>query len=383
MALRGVQVLEIPGLAPGPVCGMILSNFGAKVIRVDKLPSDATVGFDSVDHGKFSMSVDMKNPRGIEIIKHLTKTCDIFLDPYRPGVMENLGLGPADLQKNNQRLIYARLSGFGQTGPLAQKAGHDINFLSISGTLSNLQWEGKPPNPPLNILGDFGGGAFTCALGIILALYERHTSGKGQIVDCSMTRGAAYLSSWIFRTQNTYLWSEPTGKNFLDGGCYFYNIYKTKDGKWMAVGSLEEKFYLQLLEGLNISVDDLPYLSDNEIGKEMLTKRFLEETQDYWIKVFSNLDACVTPVLTQEEAASYEHNKSQNSFQRSADGCLIPHPEPNLSRTPGNSGCYLHPPKCGEHTYTILKESGFNKDEIKQLQSEKIIYIEEKGQAKL
>ncbi|KAL8204005.1 UNVERIFIED_CONTAM: hypothetical protein K2H54_066037 [Gekko kuhli] len=246
MALRGTQVLELAGLAPVPFCGQILADFGAQVVRVDRFRS-AAIKVDVQGRGKRSLALDLKQPRGAETLARLCHKADVLIEPFRPGVMENLNLGPDVLLKNNPRLIYARLTGFGSSGAYSKMAGHDINYLAVSGVLSRLGRKDENPYAPVNLLADFAGGSVMCALGIIIALYERSKSGKGQVIDASMVEGAAYLSSFLWKSQNLGLWNRPRGENLLDSGAPFYETYKTSDGKFMAVGALEPQFYKQLI----------------------------------------------------------------------------------------------------------------------------------------
>ncbi|KAG8456742.1 hypothetical protein GDO86_002504 [Hymenochirus boettgeri] len=248
MALAGVRVLELAGLAPAPFCGMILADFGAKVIRVDKASSLTTI--DTMARGKKSIAVNLKSSEGVGLIKKLCKKSDVLIEPYRHGVMENLGLGPDVLLEENPHLIYARLTGFGQSGKYSKSAGHDINYVSLSGLLSKLGDKSKNPSPPLNLLADFAGGGVMCALGIVMSLYERTRSGKGQVIDASMVEGAAYVGSFLWKSQKLGLFSRPRGDNLLDGGSPFYCTYGTADGKYMAVGALESQFYAEFLKAV-------------------------------------------------------------------------------------------------------------------------------------
>ncbi|NXS20616.1 AMACR racemase, partial [Mystacornis crossleyi] len=248
MALSGVRVLELAGLAPAPLCGMILADFGAQVVRVDRL-SQYTVATDVQARGKRSLSLNLKRPQGAAALRRLCGGADVLIEPFRHGVMEKLGLGPDVLLRENPRLIYARLTGFGQTGKYAKSAGHDINYLALSGVLSKLGRKNENPCAPLNILADFAGGGVMCAMGIVIALFERARSGRGQVIDASMVEGVAYLSSFLWKSQNLGLWSQPQGENMIDGGAPFYETYRTSDGKFMAVGALEPQFYEQLIKG--------------------------------------------------------------------------------------------------------------------------------------
>ncbi|XP_068391314.1 alpha-methylacyl-CoA racemase isoform X2 [Eschrichtius robustus] len=246
MALQGVSVVELAGLAPGPFCGMVLADFGAQVVRVDRPGSRGDLS--RMARGKRSLAVDLKRPRGAAVLRSLCARADVMLESFRPGVMEKLQLSPEILQRENPKLIYARLSGFGQSGRFCRVAGHDINYLALSGVLSRIGRSGEAPYAPLNLLADFGGGGLMCTLGILLALFERTRSGKGQVIDANMVEGTAYLGSFLWKTQQTGLWGQPRGQNMLDGGAPFYTTYRTADGGFMAVGALEPQFYELLLK---------------------------------------------------------------------------------------------------------------------------------------
>ncbi|XP_018418964.1 PREDICTED: alpha-methylacyl-CoA racemase [Nanorana parkeri] len=369
MALAGIKVLELAGLAPAPFCGMILADFGAKVIRVDRAKS--AVASDTMARGKRSIALDLKSPGGVSVLKKLCKQSDVLIEPFRHGVMESLGLGPDVILKENPQLIYARLTGYGQSGTYAKAAGHDINYVSLSGMLSKLGKKQEAPTFPLNLLADFAGGSYICALGIVLSLFERSRSGQGQVIDSSMVEGAAYLGSFVYKTQNMGLWSRPRGENMLDGGAPFYSTYVTSDGKYMAVGAIEPQFYKELLKGLDIDDSDLPSqmdLNDWPKLKKIFTERFLEKTQAQWCQVFDGTDACVTPILTFDNVAEHPHNKERGSFVCNDEGELSPRPAPVLTRTPAvpASG---RDPFVGEHTYEILSENGFSAKEISDLQA--------------
>ncbi|XP_020851090.1 alpha-methylacyl-CoA racemase isoform X1 [Phascolarctos cinereus] len=372
MALQGIRVLEFAGLAPGPLCGMILADFGAQVMTVDRLGPGNPMW---MARGKRSLALDLKQPKGAAVMRRLSRQMDVLVEPFRPGVMEKFGLGPEVLQKDNPKLIYARLSGFGQCGRLSKVAGHDINCLALSGVLSKLGRSSEIPYAPLNLLADFGGGGLTCALGIVLALYECTQSGKGQVIDANMVEGTAYLSSFLWQSRNAGLWSQPRGKNVLDGGAPFYETYRTSDGKFMAVGAIEPQFYALLINGLGLNCDELPdqlSISDWEEMKKKFADKFAEKTQAEWCKIFDGTDACVTPVVNLEEAALNEHNRERGSFITDEDHNVSPRPAPLLSRTPAVPSTKRNPLK-GEHTEEILQEFGFSKEEINQLYLDKII----------
>ncbi|KAM6290032.1 alpha-methylacyl-CoA racemase [Aegotheles albertisi] len=374
MALSGVRVLELAGLAPAPLCGMILADFGAQVVRVDRA-SRPGLATDAQGRGKRSLVLDLKRAEGSAALRRLCCQADVLIEPFRHGVMEKLGLGPQVLLQENPRLIYARLTGFGQTGRYARSAGHDINYLALSGVLSKLGRKGENPYAPLNLLADFAGGGVMCALGIVAALYERTRSGKGQVIDASMVEGVAYLSSFLWKTQKVGLWKRSRGENLLDSGAPFYETYKTSDGKFMAVGALEPQFYNQLIKGLGLDSDELPSqlsFADWPEMKKKFASVFAQKTQAEWCSIFDGIDACVTPVLSFDDVASHQHNKQRGSFIKNDQEEISPRPAPLLSRTPAVPSL-KRDPFIGEHTEEILLEYGFTKQEITQLYSDKVI----------
>ncbi|VEN45182.1 unnamed protein product [Callosobruchus maculatus] len=370
MPLKGLKVIEFAGLAPGPFCGMILGDFGANVIKIDKIGQN--VDLDSLGRGKKSVCLNLKDPDAVQIVKKLSKQCDVLIEPFRKGVMEKLGLGPTVLLKENPRLIYARLTGYGQEGPLAKCAGHDINYIAISGLLSLFRRKGEAPLPPTNLAADFGGGGLMCALGILLALLERSKSGLGQVVDNSMVHGSAYLGSWLYRSQNLPIWGNKPGENILDSGAHFYQVYRTKDDKYLAVGALEPQFYAELLKGLGLTEEQAPQFGDSNELKTVFGGLFKQKTRQEWVNIFNELDACVTPVLELEEAPKHAHNASQHSFIET-EGSIVPNPAPKLSRTPGISIGAKRAARRGEHTKEVLTELGLSSQEIKVLEDNKII----------
>ncbi|XP_064293853.1 alpha-methylacyl-CoA racemase [Phalacrocorax carbo] len=374
MALSRVRVVELAGLAPAPLCGMILADFGAQVLRVDRTPRSA-MATDVQGRGKRSLALNLKHPQGAATMRRLCSQADVLIEPFRHGAMEKLGLGPETLLQDNPRLIYARLTGFGQTGKYAKSAGHDINFLALSGVLSKLGRKGENPYAPINLLADFAGGGVICALGIVTALYERTISGKGQVIDASMVEGVAYLSSFLWKSQNSGLWNRPRGENLLDSGAPFYETYKTSDGKFMAVGAIEPQFYEQLIKGLGLDSDKLPTqmsFSNWPEMKEKFASVFAQKTQAEWCSIFDGTDACVTPVLSFDDVASHQHNKQRSSFIKNDQEEISPRPAPLLSRTPAVPS-FKRDPFIGEHTEEILLEYGFTKEEITNLYSAKVI----------
>ncbi|KYM84748.1 Alpha-methylacyl-CoA racemase [Atta colombica] len=409
MALKGIKVVELAGLAPGPFCGMILAEFGASVIRVDKLE---TQSLDCLGHGKRSISLNLKSKEGINIFKKLSDRSDVIIDTYRRGlktkmkkqpmkkkikrliddkmrwyliystavgslwligVMEKLKIGPNELLATNKKLIYARLTGYGQNGSFANMAGHDINYLGLSGLLSLFGRYNEKPIPPINLAADFGGGGLMCALGIILALYERTKSNIGQVIDTSMVEGSAYLGSWLFRSQKMGIWENPRGRNLLDTGSHFYDTYETKDKLFMCVGAIEPQFYEIFLEKLGLSSDEVPQYKNFEENRRKITEIFKTKTQAEWCAIFDGTDACVTPVLNLKDVMLHIHNKQRQTFTIVGDN-LFPNPAPRLSRTPGISLGVQRNPQVGENTVQILIELKFQPNEIDYLLSNGIAY---------
>ncbi|XP_072228040.1 alpha-methylacyl-CoA racemase [Leuresthes tenuis] len=367
MALAGVRVIELAGLAPAPFCGMILADFGARVIRVDR--TTAATSLDTLGRGKRSVAINLKTTEGIALLRRLCVQSDVVLEPYRKGVMEKLGLGPRELLTENPRLIYARLTGYGQSGSYATAAGHDINFLAMSGLLSRLGRSGERPYAPLNLLADFAGGGLTCALGIVLALLERTKSGKGQIIDASMVEGAAYTGSFVWKSRSIGMWDRARGENMLDSGAPFYDTYRTMDGRFMAVGALEPQFYTQLLKGLELDAEELPsQMSFNDWPelRRIFTERFASKTQAEWSRIFEGTDACVTPVLSFDQVSSHPHSQERGSFMKDSSGEEWPRPAPVLSRTPAEP-CLTSDLAVGEHTAEVLQEYGFTSAEIDKM----------------
>ncbi|KAM9840998.1 alpha-methylacyl-CoA racemase isoform 1-T2 [Aulostomus maculatus] len=367
MALAGVRVIELAGLAPAPFCGMILADFGAKVIRVDR--TKVGMALDTQARGKRSVAINLKTPEGVDLLRKLCVQSDVVLEPYRKGVMEKLGLGPQELLKENPRLIYARLTGYGQSGSYASAAGHDINYLAMSGLLSRLGRSGEKPYAPLNLLADFAGGGLTCAMGIVLALLERTTSGKGQIIDASMVEGAAYVGSFVWKSQSIGMWDRSRGENMLDSGAPFYDTYQTSDGQYVAVGAIEPQFYKRLLEGLELDAGNLPPQMSSPDWPELrriFTECFASKTQAEWSRIFDGTDACVTPVLSFDQVSSHPHNQERGSFLKDSSGEESPRPAPVLSRTPAEP-CIASDPVIGEHTVEVLEDYGYDSAQIDQM----------------
>ncbi len=364
-ALTGIRVVEMAGLAPAPFCGMILADFGADVVRVDRVGAGS---MDQLARGKRSLAANLKSPEGVETVLRLIEHADVLLEPYRPGVMERLGLGPEVATARNPRLVYARLTGFGQDGPYAPMAGHDINYIAISGALSLIGRKGEKPIFPVNLLGDFAGGGMLCALGICLALLERMGSGTGQVVDAAMVDGSAYLSTFVYKFRNAGMWRDERGTNMLDTGAPFYDTYRTRDGEFLSVGAIEPQFYAALLQGLGLDPATMPQQMDQSTWRETaarFTEIFASRTRAEWCAIFDGTDACVAPVMKLGEVAEHPHNAARGLLIPDQQGKLEPAPAPRLSRTPGDGSRPL--PQVGEHTRAVLAEYGFAADEIERL----------------
>ncbi|XKL65736.1 hypothetical protein PGB90_009156 [Kerria lacca] len=371
MPLKGLQVIELSGLAPGPLCGKFLRDYGADVILVHKMSDGSLSNFDVVSNGKKSIAIDLKSVNGSHVFRRLVTFADILIEPFRKGVMEKLGFSPHVLMTDNPKLIYARLSGYGQQGHFSSMAGHDINYLSMTGLLSMYGWRGKHPIPPSNF-SEFAGGSLICFSGILLALLERNKTGKGQVIDSNIVEGLSYLGSWLIKSQKM-LFANTRGTNILDGGSHFYDTYETKDGKFMAVGAIEPKFYDELLSKLNLSYEEVPQ-DDFENGRRIFTEKFKEKTRDEWCKVFDQSDACVTPVLTVTEAAQHKHNVDRKTFTRNDDGTVTPARAPRLSVCIQSDEIMPPASYCAD-TITILQEIGYSNEEIKKLNDDGVIKI--------
>lgn len=333
--------------------------------------------FDCLTEGKRTLAINLKHVKGQEIVRRLSKTSDVLIDPFRPGVLEKLNLGPKTLLRDNPRLIFARLTGFGQSGPLAMRAGHDINYVALSGILSMLGRSNEPPSAPINLIADFAGGGLLCALGICMAILERHRSGKGQVVDCSMVEGAAYVGSWLLRSQKLPIWGHPRGHNMLDGGAYFYNTYETKDGKYMSVGAIEPQFFSEFCRNLGLDSDLDQFSSESDAIKARIGEIFKTKSQAEWTQLFDHTDSCVYPVLDWQDAHKYPHNAERGAFvdQSKTDGVVVPTPAPRLSRTPAVSSVLRKDGNCTEQTEAILRELNFTKSQIHELRDDGVLML--------
>jgi alpha-methylacyl-CoA racemase len=372
--LSGYKVIELAGIGPGPMCAMLLSDMGADVLRIDRT-ADAGLGvametkYSLLNRGRRSVALDLKRPEAIEAMLRLVEKADALIEGFRPGVTERLGLGPDDCLRRNPRLIYGRMTGWGQEGPLAHAAGHDINYIALSGALHSIGRKGDAPVPPLNLVGDFGGGALYLALGIVAGLLEAQKSGKGQVVDAAMVDGAASLMTAIYGLRASGVWSNQRGENILDTGAHYYEVYETKDGKHVAIGSIEAKFYEELLRLSGLKGQELPRQNDRAAWpkmKERLRALFLSKTRDEWCSIMEGSDICFAPVLSMDEAPHHPHNRHRGTFVENA-GVVQPGPAPRFSRTP--SKIQRPPARPGEHTEEALGDWGFSASDLDRLRT--------------
>ncbi|MCX6398195.1 MAG: CaiB/BaiF CoA-transferase family protein [Propionibacteriales bacterium] len=345
--LAGLRVVEIASLAPAPFGCMILADLGADVLRVDRAGASGTALVPPpgpLDRGRTTIALDLKSADGVAELKRLVADADVFVEGFRPGVTERLGIGPDDLAAVNDRLVYARMTGWGQQGPLSQTAGHDINYIAVAGALEPIARRGERPLPPSNLLGDFAGGGMLLALGVLAALHERTTSGKGQVVDAAMVDGASLYTAFMRGMHAAGLWQEEPGTNALDGAAAFYDTYPCADGRYVAVGCVEFHFFTEMLEKLGIDagadgVGDLPHQIDPsgwDAWRQVIGEKFLTRTRDEWTAHFGDSDACVSPVLSPWEAHLHPHHVARNSFIE-IDGIIQPAPAPRFSRTPAGT----------------------------------------------
>ena len=368
--LKGLKIIEMAGIGPGPFCGMVLADLGAEIIRVDRASAIGTGSKqDAANRGKKSIAVDLKSEEGVEVVLKLVETADAIFEGFRPGVMERLGLGPDICSERNERIVFGRMTGWGQEGPLANAAGHDINYISLTGALAAIGRPGSPPVPPLNLIGDFGGGGMLLALGLVAALLESKESKKGQVVDAAMTDGSALLMTMIYTMQSSGMWKTSMGSNLLDGGSHFYDTYECKDGKFISLGSIEPQFYALLCQiaeldesifGNQMSRDSWPE------QKEAIKKIILDKTRDEWCELMEGTDVCFAPVLDMSEAPKHPHNIERKTFI-DLEGVTQPAPAPRFSRT--EPEVVSSPSVVGEHTDEVLTSIGFSDEDINTLKT--------------
>ena len=372
--LQGLKIIEFAGIGPAPFCGMLLSDLGADVVRVDRIGGPrggsrpAADRFSVTQRGRRSIAFDLKSPVAIEACLKLFESADVVFEGFRPGVMERLGLGPDVALKRNPKLVYGRMTGWGQTGPLAKAAGHDINYIALTGALHAIGM-GDKPIPPLNLVGDFGGGALYLAFGLLAGVIHARATGQGQVIDAAMTDGAASLLSMFYGFKALGMWSDERRDNMLDGGAHFYDTYRCADGKWIALGSIEPQFYALLLEKAEISDPDF-HQQMNRAEWPALTEKLAAviagKTRDQWCAIMEGTDICFAPVLDLDEAPKHPHNAARETFVE-IDGVVQPAPAPRFSATPGKvqSG----PPVIGGDTESALAEWGFSASEIDALKA--------------
>lgn len=366
--LTGLKIIEFAGIGPGPFCGMLLSDLGADVVRIDRKGQGRGSPSDITARGRRSVGLDLKNPAAIETCLKLFETADVVFEGFRPGVMERLGLGPDVALKRNPKLVYGRMTGWGQFGPYAQAAGHDMNYIAITGALHAIGTEDKPV-PPLNLVGDFGGGALYLAFGILAGVIKARETGEGQVIDCAMSDGAASLMAMFYGFKASGAWTESRRSNLLDGGAHFYDTYQCADGKWVSIGSIEPQFYALLLEKTGIS--DPAFKSQMDRGawpdlKAKLAAVIATKTRDEWSALMEATDVCFAPVLDLDEAPRHAHNVARQTFVEVA-GVTQPAPAPRFSKTPG--AIQGPPPAIGAHDQEALKDWGFSESDLAALKA--------------
>ena len=370
--LHGIRIVEMAGIGPGQLCGMLLADMGAQVIRIDR-PDDGDPGvsmparYDIMNRSRPTLAVDLKSKDGVELVLRLCESADALFEGFRPGVMERLGMGPADCMARNERLVYGRVTGWGQHGPLADSVGHDTNYIALAGALGSIGDKDRPPPIPLNLIGDFGGGALYLATGMLAAMLEASKSGKGQVVDAAMVDGVASMMTLFYGLMAGGLWTDSRRSNWLDGAAPFAKNYETSDGKYIAVCAIENRFYKALLESLEITDIDPFDQHDREHWPEqeaIFVRTFKTKTRDEWSDILERSDSCATPVLSMTEAPQHEHSRARNTYV-TVDGIQQPGPAPRFSRT--RSEIRHGPTVSGEHDRQALSEWGFSEIEIDRL----------------
>jgi alpha-methylacyl-CoA racemase len=371
--LAGIKIIEIAGIGPGPFCAMMLADMGAEVLRVDRKGNPGLGKLDLLNRSRRSIAVDLKKPEAIELVLNLVEKADGIMEGFRPGVMEKLGLGPDVCLKRNPKIVYGRITGWGQDGPLAMAAGHDINYISIAGVLHAIGHAGGKPVPPLNLVGDFGGGGMLLAFGMVCGILEAMKSGKGQVVDAAMVDGAASLMTLMWGLKAMGMWTDERGVNLLDTGAHFYDTYETADGKYISIGSIEPQFYQLLLKLAEIDDPDFTHQQSREkwqLLKERIAKIFKAKTRDEWCGIMEGSDVCFAPVLSMEEAIQHPHNLARGTFTE-MDGVVQPAPAPRFSRTVAEISA--PPPLPGQHNEIALLDWGLSKDEVHALSDKQVI----------
>lgn len=374
--LAGMKIVEIGSIGPGPFCAQMLADMGADVLRIDRKNGQTFLmpaRFSLMHRSRRSIAVDLKCPEGVKVALKLVGQADALIEGFRPGVMERMGLGPKECMEVNPQLVYGRVTGWGQQGPLAHAAGHDINFIALAGALHAIGRKGEKPVPPLNLVGDFGGGGMLLAFGVMCGVYEARQSGLGQVVDAAMVDGVAAMMSSIYGLNAAGGWSTERGTNFLDGASHFYNTYETADGKWITVGAFEAEFYSLLINLTGVDVEEFRPQMDSDRWSEweqILTKVFLQKTRDEWCTLMEGTDVCFAPVLNIEEATEHPHNVYRGTFVE-VDGVIQPAPAPRFSRT--KPEIQSPPPEVGQHTESALGDWGFSSDDVAHLKQMNVI----------
>jgi alpha-methylacyl-CoA racemase len=371
--LTGLRIIELEGLGPAPFCGMMFADMGAEVISITRASSSKPRAEDISERGKKSIAINLKDPKGIEIVLKLCETADVLIEGFRPGVTERLGIGPDDCAVRNPKLVYGRMTGWGQSGPLANAAGHDINYISLSGALHTIGRKGQAPLPPLNLVGDFGGGGMFLAFGILSAVFESARSGKGQIVDASMVEGSASLMHMMYAFLAKNEWSDERGVNLLDGAAHFYDAYETADGKYVSIGSIEPQFYALLIEKLELDPSLLSNQMDKSlwpVRKELIAKKIKSKSQKYWCDIMEGTDVCFAPILSMLDAPEHPHNIARQSYLRS-DGVLQPAPAPKFSRTAPDRP--TSPSPAGSDTGSVMRGLGYSDVSIQELRKAMVL----------
>jgi alpha-methylacyl-CoA racemase len=371
--LSGLRIIELAGIGPGPFCGMMLSDMGAEVIRIDRINESARRSQDVLARNRRSLAVDLKQPEGVELVLRLCEKADALFEGFRPGVTERLGLGPEDCMARNEKLVYGRMTGWGQDGPLAHAAGHDINYIALTGALHAIGETGGKPVPPLNLVGDFGGGGMLLAFGLVCGLLEAQRSGQGQVIDAAMVDGAAALMAMFYTFAATGGFKAERGTNLLDGGAHFYGTYETSDGRHICLGSIEPQFYALLVEKSGVDAEKFAAQMDPagwQARKEDLARVFKTKTQAQWCEIMEGTDVCFAPVLSVFEAPEHPHMKARSAFVE-VDGDIQPAPAPRFSRTVPEirSGARL----AGEDSVAVLGDFGFGDEEVQALQANGVI----------
>ena len=364
--LSGLKIVEFAGIGPGPFCGMLLSDLGADVVRVDRKGSGRASPADVTSRGRRSVALDLKSPDAIEAVLKLLESADGLIEGFRPGVMERLGLGPDVVLARNPKLVFGRMTGWGQTGPYAKAAGHDMNYIAITGALHAIGTEDKPV-PPLNLVGDFGGGALYLAFGLRAGIISARETGKGQVIDCAMSDGAASLMAMFYGFKGAGIWKDERRTNLLDGGAHFYDTYQCADGKWISIGSIEPQFYALLLEKTGITDPEFANQMDRSAWPSLKAKLqdvLRTKTQAEWCAIMDATDICFAPVLDLEEAPKHAHNVARETFV-TVEGVVQPAPAPRFSATPG--AIQGPPPKIGAHNDEALTDWGFTAAEVAAL----------------